>query len=73
MKDKLQCDNCGGNLIHSENDIFICSHCGTGYKIHNSKPAVYVDNIIRDNGLNPNKIANLSSEFRSFCNRREMY
>lgn len=74
MKEKLQCDNCGGNLTQSENGIFVCEHCGTGYKISNdSKPIPYrnphVENTIIINNVNPNKISSLSSDFRSFCNR----
>lgn len=33
MKEKLQCDNCGGILDHEGNDIFVCKYCGMKYKI----------------------------------------
>lgn len=33
MKEKLQCDNCGGVLDHEGNDIFGCKYCGMKYKI----------------------------------------
>lgn len=33
MKEKLQCDNCGGVLEHEGNDIFGCKYCGMKYKI----------------------------------------
>lgn len=33
MKEKLQCDNCGGILDHEEHDIFACRYCGMKYKI----------------------------------------
>jgi len=70
MKEKLQCDNCGGNLIHKEEDIFVCEHCGTGYRIGESKPAPYrnpqLDNTIIVEGLNPNKMETLCAEWASF-------
>ena len=65
MKEKLQCDNCGGNLIHDRDDIFICEHCGTGYKLSETiKPRN--DNVIRINNFSPDKISRLSMEFNSF-------
>lgn len=33
MKEKLQCDNCGGILEHEGNDIFSCKYCGMKYKV----------------------------------------
>ena len=33
MKEKLQCDNCGGVLDHEGHDIFACKYCGMKYKI----------------------------------------
>lgn len=33
MKEKLQCDNCGGILEHEGHDIFNCKYCGMKYKI----------------------------------------
>lgn len=33
MKEKLQCDNCGGILDHEGHDIFACKYCGMKYKI----------------------------------------
>lgn len=33
MKEKLQCDNCGGVLDHEGHDIFVCKYCGMKYKI----------------------------------------
>ena len=33
MKEKLQCDNCGGVLDHEGHDIFYCKYCGMKYKI----------------------------------------
>lgn len=33
MKEKLQCDNCGGILDHEGFDIFVCKYCGMKYKI----------------------------------------
>ena len=33
MKEKLQCDNCGGVLDHEGYDIFACKYCGMKYKI----------------------------------------
>ena len=74
MKEKLQCDNCGGNLIQTENGLFSCPHCGTGYRItESSHRNPQLDNIIIDNGLNPNRIMKLSSEFKSFCFERGIY
>lgn len=74
MKEKLQCDNCGGNLVQSENGIFVCEHCGTGYKISvDSKPIPYrnphVENTILVNTIKPSAVSNLCSEWKSFCSR----
>lgn len=33
MKEKLQCDNCGGILNNEHDDIFGCKYCGMKYKI----------------------------------------
>lgn len=74
MKEKLQCENCGGNLVRTEDGLFACSHCGTGYKILDTPYRdPHVDNTIIINGITPDKIARLSSEFNSFCYRRENY
>ena len=74
MKEKLQCDNCGGNLVRTEDGLFACPHCGTGYKISDTRYRdTHVDNTIIDNGLNPNRLMKLSSEFKSFCFERGIY
>ena len=74
MKEKLQCDNCGGNLIQTENGLYSCPHCGTGYRItESSRHNPQLDNTIIDNGLDPNRIMKLSSEFKSFCFERGIY
>ena len=76
MKEKLQCETCGGNLIHKENDLFVCESCGLGYKITDKSTPYrdpHVDNTVIINGIQPDKIARLSSEFNSFCYRRENY
>lgn len=33
MKEKLQCDNCGGVIDYEGHDIFGCKYCGMKYKI----------------------------------------
>lgn len=74
MKEKLQCDNCGGNLTQTENGLFVCPHCGTGYRI--TEPSYrnpQLDNTIIYNGLNPNRVKELSSEFKKFCYERGIY
>ena len=74
MKEKLQCDNCGGNLIQTESGLYSCPHCGTGYKITGSSQRnPQLDNTIIDNGLSPDRLMKLSSEFKSFCFERGIY
>ena len=69
MKEKLQCDNCGGNLI-KDGEVFVCQSCGPGYKFSEEKTEYrnpQLDNTIIDNGLDTNKVQNLAREFREFC------
>ena len=52
MKEKLQCDNCGGILDHEGHDIFVCKYCGMKYKITGwQREEIPVDKIV----TNPSK------------------
>lgn len=72
MKEKLQCDSCGGNLI-KDGEVFVCQSCGTGYKFSEEKTEYrnpQLDNTIIINGLDEIKVQKLASEFREFCYNR---